>query len=84
MRHLLLVSIICSSFLGCSKYDAEVGYYEDDSKRWDIWGDFSSLEECSGAAIARYNYYNREQPGRAFSWACLKKNMNGDYKSRHR
>jgi hypothetical protein len=84
MHAILLASVAVFLLLGCSRYDAEVGYYQDESKKWDIWGDFSSLEECKGAAIARFNYYNRDQDGRAFSWACLKKNMSGDYESRHR
>ena len=83
-RRLLLrltVLVVVFLLLGCSRYDAEVGYYEGESEKWDIWGDFSSLEECRDAAIARYNYYYRQ--GRAFTWSCLKKN-NGGYESRHR
>jgi hypothetical protein len=69
---------------GCgSNYAGEVGYYDGESKKWDIWGDFGSLDECRDAAIARYNGLNRESPGRAFSWACLKKSSDG-YESRHR
>ena len=39
------------------KYAAEVGYYQGDQLRWDLWGDFPTLEECRDAAIGRYNFY---------------------------
>ena len=84
MRPILIVSVAVFLLSSCSRYDAEVGYYEGEIRKWDIWGDFGSLEECRDAAIARFNHYNRNQDGRAFSWACLKKNMSGGYKSRHR
>jgi hypothetical protein len=66
-----------------SKYAAEVGYLKGSERAWDIWGDFT-LDECRDAAKARLNLYNRELPGRSFSWACLKKNRDGSYESRHR
>jgi len=66
-----------------AKYAAEVGYYSGDKQAWDIWGNYS-LEECREVAISRFNSYNREKPGRAFSWACLKRNSDGGYESRHR
>ena len=84
MRPILIASVAVFLLLGCSRYDAEVGYYEGESQHWDIWGDFSSLEECRDAAIARFNHYNRDRAGRAFSWACLKKSTSGGYESRHR
>lgn len=80
----ILIAIVVVLLTGCSRYDAEVGYYEGESERWDIWGDFGSLDKCRDAAIARFNYYNKEKEGRAFSWACLKKNLGGGYESRHR
>jgi len=82
MRPIFIVFAVLLA--GCSRYDAEVGYYEGTAERWDVWGVFSSLDECRDAAISRYNYYNQERQGRAFSWACLKKNHNGGYESRHR
>ena len=84
MRLTFFASVSFIFLLGCSQYDAEVGYYENAGKKWEIWGNFRSLKECRDAAIARYNAYNRNQDGRAFSWACLKKNRSGGYESRHR
>lgn len=78
----LFVVIAGCDALG-SKYAAEVGYRAGDETRWEVWGDFSSLEECREAAIARYNFYWRDNR-RATSWACLKKNRSGGYESRHR
>lgn len=82
----VLFWLISSSagFLLGSHYAAEVGYHQGDSQRFDVWGDFGTLDECRSAAIARFNYYNRENPRRAFSWACLKKNRSGGFESRHR
>ena len=73
----------CNLSIG-SEYAAEVGYYRGEAQEWDIWGAFNSLEDCRAAAIERFNSLNRESPGRAFSWACLKKNSGGGYDSRHR
>ncbi len=70
---------------GCSfgeEYAAEVGFYSGGEVAWEIWGDFGSLEECRNAAIDRYNLYFRED--RAVSWACLLKDGEGGYESRHR
>lgn len=67
-----------------STYAAEVGYYEGDQVKWEIWGNYASLDECRGSAIAKFNYYNQASPGRATSWACLKRNRSGGYESRHR
>lgn len=69
---------------GCSRYDAEVGYYKDGEERFDVWGNFSSLDECKDAAIYRYHSYNYNKEGSAFSWACLKKNRSGGYEKRLR
>lgn len=70
---------------GCSfgeEYAAEVGYYSGGEIAWEIWGDFGSLDECRTAAIDRYNFYFSEN--RAYSWACLLKDGDGGYESRHR
>jgi len=84
-----LVLAVAAAFValsGClgDKYAAEVGYRSGTDEKWDIWGDFASLESCRDAAIARYNSYNVGAPGRATSWACLLKGSNGGYESRHR
>ena len=84
MHPILFASVAVLLLLGCSRYDAEVGYYEGESQKWDIWGDFGSLKEWRDAAIERFNHYNQERADRAFSWACLKKSTSGDYESRHR
>jgi hypothetical protein len=81
---LILIALSVILLTACSRYDAEVGYYEGGSEKWDIWGDFRSLDECRDAAIAQFNFYNRKSEGRAFSWACLKKSRGGGYESRHR
>lgn len=74
----------CLPLAGCGEnYAAEVGYRAGTETRWDIWGDFTSLEECQNAAIARYNFYFADNR-RAVSWSCLKKNGSGGYASRHR
>ena len=89
-QHRYLASVLCAVFFlsGCgplgSTYAAEVGYYEGDQIKWAVWGDFGSLDECRNSAISRFNYYNQASPGRATSWACLKKNRDGSYESRHR
>jgi hypothetical protein len=64
------------------RFAAEVGYYEAGQLRWDIFGDFASLEECQSNAVARFNHYHAEK--RAHSWSCLLKNGKGGYTSRHR
>ena len=84
MRPIVIGFVAAFLLLGCSRYDAEVGYYEGESEKWDTWGNFGSLDQCRNAAIERFNYYNRDRGGRAFSWACLKKNSSGGYESRHR
>ena len=43
----------CDSF--GEKYAAEVGYRAGEEIKWEIWGDYASLDECRNAAIARYN-----------------------------
>jgi hypothetical protein len=74
------------SLSGClgDKYAAEVGYKSGEEEKWDIWGDFTSLDDCRVAAIAKYNFYNAGSSGRAVSWACLLKGSDGGYESRHR
>ncbi|WP_291518409.1 hypothetical protein [Acidovorax sp.] len=67
-----------------SNYASEVGWREGGKEQWNISGDYASLEECRNAAIAEYNSINARNPGQAFSWACLKKNSDGSYESRHR
>ncbi len=83
-KSIALVLLACVGLSGCigSKYAAEVGYKSGGETKWDIWGSYSSLDDCRNAAIARYNQYFQEN--RAVSWACLKKNGEGGYKSRHR
>lgn len=85
VRALLLGALSCT-VTGCDyffpKYAAEVGIAEGTDTRWEIWGDFSSLDECRSAAAARYNQYYSQ--GRARSWSCLEKNSSGGYASRHR
>jgi hypothetical protein len=71
----------CDSVLP-ARYAAEVGYYHGEEIRWEIWGDFQSLEACRNEAISRYNWYFRKE--QAQSWSCLKKNGKGGYASRHR
>ena len=83
MRFVVIATVVVL-LVGCSRYDAEVGYYESESEKWEYWGDFSSLDECRDAAMVRYNYYNQQGDVRAFSWACMKKNSSGGYESRHR
>lgn len=86
MKHifpLTLAFLVTGCELG-SRYASEVGWYEGGSERWSISGDFTSLDDCRSAAIAQFNSVNAESPGRAFSWACLKKNSDGGYESRHR
>jgi hypothetical protein len=70
-------------FLG-SRYAYEVGYHEKGQPRWEIAGDFSSLDECRSSATAVYNTHATQRPGSVISWACLKKNGDGSYASRHR
>jgi hypothetical protein len=91
MRALFIAMLAAIALAGCDnlpsiggRYAAEVGYYQGEKQAWDIWGEFGSLDECRAAAIARFNSYNAQSPGRAFSWACLKKNRDGSYESRHR
>jgi hypothetical protein len=80
---LALSSAACEDFRP-KRYAIEVGYYRGTGIEWEIWGDFPTLEECRNQAIARYNFYEVEQHGRAYSWACLLKNGKGGYASRHR
>ncbi len=89
MRALLIPAICVASIMGAgcdlgSKYAAEVGWRENGSEKWNISGDFDSLDDCRSAAIAKFNSINARNPGQAFSWACLKKNSSGGYQSRHR
>ena len=81
-RVLLVVALL--ALVGCDRYAAEVGYKAGEETKWNIWGDFDSLDRCREAAIAQYNQYNRESAGRAVSWACLLKSSDGGYESRHR
>lgn len=78
--------IVSAALSGCEfgseRYDAEVGYYEGGQTRWDLWGDFKTLEACRSAAIGRYNAYFAQK--RAYTWSCLKKNGSGGYSTRHR
>lgn len=67
-----------------SRYAYEVGYYEAGKERWEIEGDFASLDECRSSATAVYNLHAAQRPGSVISWACLKKNSDGGYESRHR
>lgn len=88
-RVLAVFALLPSLLLGAcglfgGRYAAEVGYYKDGKEAWEIWGNFSTFEECQSAAIARYNDLNRDRPDRAFSWACLEKNSDGTYASRRR
>lgn len=90
--HLALAfCLIAIGLAGCdglpffgSRYAYEVGYYEAGKERWEIEGDFASLEECRPSAIAVYNLHAAQRPGSVISWACLKKNSEGGYESRHR
>lgn len=80
--------LVCAMLAGCGwftpeKYAAEVGYYQGDQVAWELWGDFSSLDECRDAAIAQYNAYVARDK-QAYSWSCLLKDGNGGYVSRHR
>jgi hypothetical protein len=67
-----------------SRYAYEVGYHEKGQPRWEVSGDFASLDECRSSAIAVYNMHASLRPGSVISWACLKKNGDGGYASRHR
>lgn len=77
---------LASALMGCDalsdRYTAEVGYYADGETKWDLWGDYTSLDECRSVAIERYNFYVSQQ--RAHTWSCLLKNGKGGYASRHR
>ena len=74
---LLLAAAVLLTLAGCDRYAAEVGYKAGEETKWNIWGDFDSLDGCRAAAIAQYNYYNSQGPGRAVSWACLVKSGDG-------
>lgn len=77
--------ILVFALTGCAdRYAAEVGYHDGGQQKWDIAGDYSTLDECRSAAIAQHNSYNAGGAGRAFSWACLLKDSSGGYESRHR
>lgn len=76
-------AVLCACDFG-SKYASEIGWREGTAEKWDVSGDFASLDECRSAAIAQYNSINFRNPGQAFSWACLQKNPDGSYESRHR
>lgn len=65
------------------RYAAEVGFYHGETIAWDLWGDFTSLDDCRSAAIGRFNYY-AAQNGRGYTWSCLLKISGGGYESRHR
>lgn len=91
MRRLLFPIIVLVTMSGCDgvpylggTYAAEVGYYEGGGQKWEIYGDYKTLDACREEAISRFNAHNSRSPGRAFSWACLKKNNDGGYESRHR
>jgi len=47
---------------GCSNYDAEIGYFDGSQRRFDYWGNFSSLDDCRDAAIGRFNAMNSDKP----------------------
>jgi hypothetical protein len=70
-RKLAVAATVVLTVVGCigDEYAAEVGYKAGSDTKWEIWGNFSSLDQCRDAAIARYRTY--EQQGRAVSWACL-------------
>jgi hypothetical protein len=57
-------------------YAPEVGYYLGEERAWFVGDAIKSREDCVSNAIAVYNNYNGETPGRAFSWSCRK--MQGD------
>jgi hypothetical protein len=90
MRTTSAVVVLCTVLAGCdglsfgSTYAAEVGYYEGSEVKWEVWGDFGSLDACRSAAIARFNQHNQQSSGKATSWACLKKSGDGGYEGRHR
>jgi hypothetical protein len=84
MRLLIALLAFVVSLTACDRYAAEVGRRDGAQENWDIWGDFSSLDECRQAAIAQYNSYNAQSAGRAFSWACLVKASDGGYERRER
>lgn len=81
---LFALGLAACDVFGQSRYAAEVGYYRGEEVAWDLWGDFTTLDECKSQAIARYNFYAVQQHGRGHSWSCLLKNANGGYESRHR
>ena len=83
-RTFLLVMMGLLTLSGCDRYAAEVGYKAGEETKWNIWGDFDSLDRCREAAIAQYNHYNSQGSGRAVSWACLLKSGDDGYESRHR
>lgn len=64
-------------------YAAEVGYYRGQTVAWDLWGDFTDLDECRSAAINRYNFYSGDNQ-RGYTWSCLEKDGKGGYTTRHR
>lgn len=81
-----ILIVLPSILSGCDaffpRYAAEVGYYQGGETKWDLWGDFSNLDECRDAAISRYNFY--AATNRAHAWSCLLKNGKGGFTSRHR
>ena len=87
MTKAVALCAIGALLVGCdlgSKYASEIGWREGTAEKWNVSGDFASLDECRSAAIAQFNSINARNPGQAFSWACLKKNSDGGYVSRHR
>lgn len=86
-RKAIFLFTACALLAGCEfggKYAAEIGWREGGAEKWNVSGDFSSLDECRAAAITEFNSINARNSGQAFSWACLKKNSDGSYESRHR
>jgi hypothetical protein len=57
-------------------YRPEVGYYAGNQQKWHVGRDYNTQDECTSEAAAVFNSYNRQSPGRAFSWACRK--MDGE------
>src|SRR5262245_19005609 len=64
-------SLDAFSFLSPYTYHAEVGYYDDGQQRWFVGAD-KSYSDCMSEAIGRFNAFNAQHRGRAFTWSCRK------------
>ncbi len=64
------------AFFGSYEYIPEVGYHDNGKENWWLGDRYKSKESCINSATSQYNFYNKNDQKRAFSWACRK--MEGD------